>query len=60
MATKREWQQVDPVHVKQSLKTLDQSQYDWPEPVRYIDVRGEHRVLRILVEIEVREGDGQV
>lgn len=55
MAIKIEWQQVDPTQVKESLKTVDQDDHDWPEPVRYKDVRGEHRVLRILVEIEVEE-----
>ncbi len=48
MTKRHEWQQVNPAELKDVLRY----QHDLTN-LQYIDDRGEHKVVRILVEIEV-------
>lgn len=54
---KKEWKDVAPIDANQVFEM----KYDrvhghcWPDPLVYKDVRGRHKVTRILIEIEVEE-----
>lgn len=53
---RREWKQIEPAEIRSVLIHKDPPP-KWPDFVRFKDSRGEHTVLRILVEIEVLDGD---
>lgn len=53
---KYEWKDIHPSEINRVIESSEcKGIHDWPEPVLYLDGRGKHTVLRILVHIEVCE-----